>query len=155
MKLPRFTLRGLFWLLLVISLGCAALTQVSQVWASVIFSAAVLMLVVATLRGIYSRNEVRAFYVGFAVFGWIYMLDFLVLKSHHWHPEWVTSLALQYAQPYLLPDVMVRDATGRVTEIQGTLWNQYLDIGHSVFAVLCGLAGGYLSAYFYDRESST
>ena len=95
----------------------------------------------------------RAFYLGFAVCGSLYLLDFLVRRQYPWHPEWITSLLLEWGQPYFVPDAVVKDGSGRVIGVNGGILDQYAEIGHSLWALLCGWAAGLASAYFHGSSS--
>jgi hypothetical protein len=79
-------------------------------------------------------------------------LDFLVQKHYPWHPELITSFVLEYGQHYFVSEAIVKDANGVIVGVNGTVLDHYSEIGHSLLALLCGLAGGHASAYFYAQS---
>ena len=70
----QFSIKALLGLTVLVALGCAALVNVSEWWASVLIEATVAMLLVAVLLSIFRRGRGRAFWIGFAVVGWVYLL---------------------------------------------------------------------------------
>lgn len=74
MRRFQFTLLGLFGLLTAAALGCAALMHPTALWCSAVAIAVVTVLFAAVLGVVYRRGADRAFWVGFAVFGWGYLM---------------------------------------------------------------------------------
>jgi hypothetical protein len=70
----RFTLRqfliGIAW----IALACVGLRSASSWWVSAMLGLAYFTLTSALLLAVYRRAAQRAFWVGFATFGWVYLL---------------------------------------------------------------------------------
>jgi hypothetical protein len=69
-----FGLRQLFLWTSVIALGLVALRSASETWVSVLMGIAVAALASSILLAVYRRGPVRAYWVGFAAFGWLYLL---------------------------------------------------------------------------------
>jgi hypothetical protein len=70
----RFTLKHLFIWTAVIALACVALRNASGLWVAVMFGLAFLAMAAAILLVIFRRGADRAYWIGFATFGWLYLL---------------------------------------------------------------------------------
>lgn len=69
----RFSIAGLMGAVLIVAIGLAALRSASEIWAGVIFLSTCGVLALAIV-GIFCRREAeRAWWLGFALFGWGYM----------------------------------------------------------------------------------
>ncbi len=73
MKRFRFHLGSLVTLVLLVGIGLAALRESNAVWDSSIFSVAAGVLSISTLLAIHRTEKKRAFWIGFALFGWAYL----------------------------------------------------------------------------------
>ncbi|MGO9467391.1 MAG: hypothetical protein ACLQIB_52230 [Isosphaeraceae bacterium] len=85
--------------------GLMCLMFASSPWVSALFSAVLGLLTLALLGVTYRRGERRAFWAGFALFGWTY----LTLSSGPWfivnlRPDLVTSKLISMAYPWLIPE---------------------------------------------------
>ena len=69
MARDRFSIAGLMALVAVAARGVAGLREGTEVWASAVFSATVLLLVGAVLNAALARGPRRASWGGFALFG--------------------------------------------------------------------------------------
>jgi hypothetical protein len=69
----RFTLASLLFAVLFLGVGFAALREASELWSSVIFTLTIGALLVSILLAIHRASPARAFWLGFALFGWAYM----------------------------------------------------------------------------------
>jgi hypothetical protein len=69
-----FSLKQLFVWTAVVGLGCVALRNASDVWAAAMLGLVVLVLASAILLAIFRSEARRAFWIGFATFGWLYVL---------------------------------------------------------------------------------
>ena len=74
MKNITFSIKGLLTAVTVIAVGLFALMNASYVWSSVVLSFTLLLLLIALVAIVYRRGESRAFWVGFAIFGWAYFI---------------------------------------------------------------------------------
>jgi uncharacterized membrane protein YgcG len=70
----RFSLLSLLVLLAAAGWGAAALVNASELWVSLTFSATAGLLALAVLVAVFRRGGARAFAIGFAVCGWLYLL---------------------------------------------------------------------------------
>lgn len=117
----RFSLAGLIGATVVVATGCAVLRFASALWASVVFTLAFGMLLLALVGALCGQRAVRPFWAGFAVFGWAYFfaafnLWFLAGTSAHL----LTTALLTRLQASLEPSPL---AIGDRIEVQwGSSW---------------------------------
>ncbi len=78
MRLPRFTIRSLLGVVLLISVALAALRASTAAWDSGILGLTVLTVLTATLLAVHRTHPRRAYWLGFALFGWVYLIATLV-----------------------------------------------------------------------------
>ncbi|MFO0959736.1 MAG: hypothetical protein U0800_20250 [Isosphaeraceae bacterium] len=69
---PRFTLAGLLGAIVLCGIGFAALRTPSPLWANLMFTAAVISLMVAAINVAFARGGRRRFWAGFAICGGAY-----------------------------------------------------------------------------------
>ena len=153
----QFSLRAVLGLVLSVAVACAALLNATELVATAVFNVTLLVLFAAIVRGLFCPDPGRVFWLGFAVFGWGYLLVV------HWHPE--TTLVMQYglyesplATSQLLGFVYVAlwpDALDRTALCWHPDPEDFMTVGHSLLALAFGLLGGLLARYFYEagRES--
>jgi hypothetical protein len=72
MRLPRFSIAGLMALVVVAAVGVAALRFANELWAGVLLLATVGIFGAAILGIVHRRDGKRAWWQGFALFGWGY-----------------------------------------------------------------------------------
>ena len=70
MRRFRFHLGTLLMLVLVLGIGFAALRESNETWDSGIFSITLAVLSVSILLAIHRTGSRKAFWIGFALFGW-------------------------------------------------------------------------------------
>jgi hypothetical protein len=163
MKSWRITILGMMGIVLACGVAFYWLMRPTFHAASLAFTAALTILLVALLELRYGR--LRTFWFGFVVFGWGYLL--LAMAPGAWsevRPYLITShllgdLAdvLGHTNPSTL--IVRRLDYGRVPpDSKVNLWfhtdegNQFQRVGHSLAAILHGVAGGLL-AVFLSRRS--
>src|ERR1700722_7279503 len=73
MKRFRFHLGTLVILVLLLGVGFAALRESNDTWDRTIFSITLGMLLISILLAVPQIEKRRAFWIGFALFGWIYL----------------------------------------------------------------------------------
>ena len=93
MRRFRFHIGTLVILVLLLALGLAALRESNEIWASSTFSITLVMLSISILLAIHRANKRRAFWLGFALFGWSYLGLSLVPSIE---PRLITTKALRY-----------------------------------------------------------
>ncbi|MFI5461519.1 MAG: hypothetical protein ACHRXM_39505 [Isosphaerales bacterium] len=176
----RFTIASLLIVVLFLAVGFAALREASELWASGIFTLTLGVLLVSILLAVHRDSTRRAFWIGFALFGWGYLGPSLVPSIES---RLITTKALAYLDskvpgrsPAVFTIQFTTSAAGGVnkqiqavafaptltTVNQGTvrLWDSatgkllqgwggttenFVKIGHSLFALLAGWLGGLLS----------
>lgn len=200
MKRFRFHLGSLVTLVLVLGIGLAALRESNAIWDSSIFSVAVGVLSMTVLLAIHRTEKKRAFWIGFALFGWVH-LGLSVVPSIE--PRLITTKGLAYLDSkvpgrstiiyatinrgigsgtgnnqvtnvtYALDGMQLEasgdvvlaireSATGKLLTATGRLlggWSgtteNFVKIGHSLFALLLGWLGGQLSRRLYRSSRSS
>jgi len=73
MRKLRFNIASLLALILVLGVSFAALRESSDLWDSGLFTLTLGVLLVSILLAVHRRESRRAFWIGFALFGWIYL----------------------------------------------------------------------------------
>ncbi len=73
MRRIRFNIANLVAVILILGVGCAALREATDLWVSSIFSLTLGVLLLSILLAVHRREKRRAFWLGFALFGWIYL----------------------------------------------------------------------------------
>ncbi len=125
-SLFQFSIRGLLWAVTFLAVCIAALVNANGIWQGLAWGLALYTLTASILLVIYRRKEKRAFWLGFAVFGWLYLLVFLTSQAPAMSQFWMRSDPLRYQDLFatqlaqwshanLLPE------SRRVAQIQVTL----------------------------------
>jgi hypothetical protein len=73
----RFTLKQLFLWTAFIALGCVALRNASATWVSTMFGLTLLLLGASLLLALFRDGQTRAYWIGFATLGWLYVFVLL------------------------------------------------------------------------------
>ncbi len=132
----RFTIRILMAVIVVSAVGLAALRNASELWAGMMLLVALAAIGISLLGILILRGQEQAWSVGFALFAGIYFALALApwLSEAFW-PNLGTTHILIAAHEYSTANF---DAFQRA--------------GHSLFALLSGLAGGTVASWFYSRR---
>ena len=69
----RFTIAGMLGVVAFVAVGIAALRSGSDLWAATIFTLTAATLASAVLVSIHRQGRTRAFWFGFALFGWLHL----------------------------------------------------------------------------------
>ena len=78
MRLPRFTIRSLLGVVLFVALAAASLRAADDAWDGCLFGLTSLWLLTAVLLAVHRADRRRAFWLGFALFGWTYLVATLI-----------------------------------------------------------------------------
>jgi hypothetical protein len=73
MRRFRFTIGGMLALVVFLAVAIAALREATDLWDNGVFTAALFVLLAAVLLVVHRTGRQRAFWVGFALFGWAYL----------------------------------------------------------------------------------
>jgi hypothetical protein len=95
-RLFQFSVRGLLVAVTISAVGIAALLNASPWLESLAWGAALLILSCAVLLVIYRRDEQRSFWMGFLVFGGIYLLVLLYSFTADWKNDPLSANPLHY-----------------------------------------------------------
>src|SRR3954453_19092314 len=98
----RFTIASLLALVLFLAVGFAALRGATDTWDCATFSTTLVMLSASILLAVHRADRGRAFWLGCALFGWIYLGASMV-------PAVVARLATTGVLAYLDSQVPGRD----------------------------------------------
>ena len=140
----------------------AALTDGSSRWAALIALASVSVMLASVLGVIYRRDELRSFWIGFAVFGWVYLI--LSLQAAGLNEAIPTNVLFNDLYPFFRRSVPVNPsgpnpAWVKTTEIEhgrmvAVIVSPYdfHRLGHSVCTILFALAGGTLGRWFFATK---
>jgi hypothetical protein len=71
---PRITILGILGVVLAVALALAAVRSGSEVWVAALSLVLLTWLSASLLGAIFRQAKARAFWTGFAVFGWVYFL---------------------------------------------------------------------------------
>jgi hypothetical protein len=212
MRRPRFTIASILFIVLFVAVAVAALRASDNPWDRGIFGFTLLSLLTAVLLAAHRTEGRRAFWIGFALFGWIYLgaslipsvndrlptskaLAFLETKRPRTGGALGSGLAfVDFDQDGALdlfvtagaqtPGVFVSDGDGFFRTVKpaaaqtsggqllsrldatwftgtrlvlaapsGTREN-FVRIGHSIFALMMAILGGTLSRSIRSRERS-
>ncbi len=183
MKRFRFNITSLLVVVLLVAVGFAALRESSDLWESGLFTLTLGVLLTSILLAIHRSGKRRAFWMGFALFGWIYLGLTLMPSTES---RLITTKAFGYLDSkvprrsskvftYLLSDIrwsapstktpnlaFTPDGNQIASASHGPVWvwdtatgkllggwsgttENFVRIGHSLFALLMGWVGGQLS----------
>jgi hypothetical protein len=78
MRRFRFSIAGLLGVVLFVSIALAALRASTDAWDSGVLGLALLILLTATLLAVHRTDRERAYWLGFALFGWAYLVTSLI-----------------------------------------------------------------------------
>jgi hypothetical protein len=175
MPRPRLPLWGLMALVIYAAAGLAALRGSSVLWASVIFTATLAVLCIATLGAMATHGSERAAWSGLAVFGWAYLLAAFGPwpQNRLGPPPPLAGPLLDQVQdsvhgagnaPYVTVEEVPREQTSKLTRQKGPAtaaaaavpprWVDlacYRQIGQSLGAVLFGTLGALASYLLFGR----
>jgi hypothetical protein len=78
MRRPRFTIGSLLAFVLLSAVAIGALRESTELWDSGVFSFTLVLLSLSVLLTVHRREGARAFWLGFALCGWVYLAASLV-----------------------------------------------------------------------------
>jgi hypothetical protein len=171
----RVTIGGLIGLVAFVALSFAALRDGSAAWDRAAFGSILLALLVGALLAIHREGRSRSFWLGFVLFGAVYLAlaqvkeirgrlatDWALARLDRLRP--IETLDLSKPIPpheearffegdgFTRPGVTLGfDQTrGVFRATSGSTPEFYYPIGHSLWAMVLGVAGGFLSRRIFD-----
>src|SRR5206468_8102648 len=122
-------------------IGLAALRNATEPWVGVMFMATLGLLATATLGAAYRRGRSRAFYAGFALFGFGYLA---LALSPAIGPFLATTMLLKWIYELVNPIIGYSQEGSLIIYLRTRTGDpeQFQRLGHSLFALLFGLVGG-------------
>jgi hypothetical protein len=164
----QFSMKQLLLATAFVAIASFTLVYATPLWASLVFTASVLLLLVAVLMTILTRGQRQATWIGILVFGvgyWAVVSPPVALWGYDGHfqawtvaddgPPLITSTLLRGGYFTLLPLIHEEPAFNP----QGMLINnsrypdenEYMQVGHALFCILFALAGGWLARTIYSQ----
>ncbi len=116
MRLPRFSIANLLALIAILAVALAALRSPSYLWANVTFSFALGAVVLAVINVVYSRGAGRAYWLGFALCGGVYLaICSLPGVRESVCTRLATEAVLDFIYPHLAPESTSTPAVAATT----------------------------------------
>jgi hypothetical protein len=142
MRILRFSLAELLAIVLLAAVGSAILAFTINLQVRPLLTLTIGILATATVGILSRRRSLRAFCVGFALFGWSY---FVVA---FWSPQSCLSLPTTRPLIHLYEAVFGNPAINKPDDVTAfVLWlNDFLQVGHSLVALILALIGGTVTA---------
>lgn len=137
----RFSIKGLLVAVTLAAIGIYGLVNAAPMWIIIMGSATELVLLAALLAVVCRPSPRRAFCLGFAIFGWAYLLQALLYERGS----------------FFLPTGLFNDWLHEIVSREGPADGfrrippkPYFDMfGHYLWTWLLALLGGILARYFY------
>src|SRR5580698_7977679 len=95
MRAPRYNIASMLGAISFVGVGFAALREANDQWDSALFSLTVGLLLIAVLLAVHRTEARRAFWIGFALFGWVYLSLSLISRTES---SLITTQALAYLE---------------------------------------------------------
>jgi hypothetical protein len=140
------------------AMAFTALRSASKVWYSVLYTFTAFLLLTAVLALRFRRGNERAFWFGFAVFGWAFFLlghrpwmsafgDLADPSGPPLNPNLLTSRVILFLLPELRKPTNSLRGIDEITVIT-------LGIAHLIMALIVGIAGGFFAVVLRKRSRS-
>ncbi len=151
---PRLSILGLMAVVLFVAVGFAALRSPTELWASVIFTLAVFILLVAVIKVVGQDGPERSFWLGFSVFGWGHLL--LAFRSSIGFRSSPNLLPFPKLLTSRLADVVllsIQPGNGSLSiyttlvTTRGTFEHSF-QISHCLLSLVAALIGGMVTVRF-------
>jgi hypothetical protein len=158
MRSFRFHIGSLVILILIIGVGFAALRESSDLWENGVFTLAIGVLLTSILFAFHRIERRRALWIGFALFGWVYLGLSVVpsIESRMMTTKLLAFLDAQVPGRSIVTNAAAWTLAVQAGKLSGTLpavWSgtsdNFVRIGHSLVALLAAWLGGELSGRLY------
>jgi hypothetical protein len=164
--MPRFSIRQLLFATALVAAGIVALLNATATIAATAIAIVLVLLGAAVLLAIYRDGQARAFWIGFAFFGWLYMaLCFLPFFGSDVPFGWsrmITGTAAGalhnrlFTRERVQPNPPPRFSNpfgpppGTVIQyIDGPPYAEFLQIAQALWALHIATCGGWFAAWLY------
>lgn len=163
--MPRFSLKWMLAGVAAVALGTVALLYASPLTYAITLGFALLLLLSAPLGVIYRTGARRAFWVGFTVFGWCYLLaliagastsrtSFRGLPSHALQEYVYARVPMRIDSEEASPPVLNVRPVGRLFTFTLPSEVHFRRVFHSLFIILWAVLGGLIARCFYATRGS-
>jgi hypothetical protein len=141
----RFTLAQLMAIVLAVAFGFAALRNADHFWADATYTLAIGSIAAALLGAIVRKGPARVPWIGYAVFGWTYVLLDLL-------PSWTPS-GFGFGR-VTRPNLMIMWGIGRLKPYINTSPDllPYDQVSYSLGMILSGLIGAVLARLLASKD---
>jgi hypothetical protein len=152
----RLSMAGMLWFVAVTAIGLASIRSTSGVWTTVAATLTLAALLKAVLAAALLRGNDRAFWLGFAVFGWVY----LILVDWDWvggpFGHELTGALADWAEAVIPEAPRPSPAITNLSELHQERMikiGHFVQIGRMVLCLLFAMAGGVIGRKLAaDRE---
>jgi hypothetical protein len=175
----RFNIGTLLAIVLFLAIGFAALREATDLWDSGVFTLTSVVLLVGVMLSVHRTGKGRAFWLGFALFGWAYLVASLIpsVESRLLTTKGLTYLNSKIPGRAVTASFTITANTGGTVDVIGSppngqtltatsvrLWNtpagrflavspeSFVRIGHSLLSLIVALAGGRLSCWLARED---
>jgi hypothetical protein len=158
MKQFRTSILGLVLVVAAFAIAFAALRSGSDLWFAAIYTFIVLLLLLSVIIARFRRGDEKAFWFGFAVFGWGFFLigfglwinpyadfDFDEGEPSRLNPNLMTSRLIHLVVTYL------RKSVDDVEDIEKITWNT-IGIAHLILTLVIAILGGMIGTVARRRR---
>jgi hypothetical protein len=152
----RFSIRILMAVIVLAAVSLGALRNANDLWAGLMLLVAMAAVCFAVMGAVILRASERVWCAGFVFLGGLYLACvFAPWLSDKFQPIPGTTHILNELFSHISPQTMAGD-TMEVINMYALARQAHLAnfqrVGHALFAVLAGLLGGTVAAWFYARQ---
>ncbi len=146
----RFTLKHLLLLTALVAVCAVTFTKGGWFWARLLFTIALAVQLGAVLAALFLRGRPRAFWTGFALFGWTAWLianyPVLQVAEHQLFVEEIAKLLKEY-----MPET--NDGVVKLSKMHQMAIFSFERTLHAMFGLVFGFLGGILGALIYSSAN--
>jgi hypothetical protein len=163
--MPRFSILHLLAVTALAAVGCVALLNSSSIGAASLNGFVVLILAASVLLAVFRDRERRAYWVGFAFSGWLYLIlcfGPIFYESPFGRSRIITGrlATALYDRIYARPDVptypadpfSVTDPFGPSSMAISPERADFLFVAHALWSVLFAMLGGLFARWLYESR---
>jgi hypothetical protein len=176
-QLLRFSIKHLLLWTAIVALFCVALKNASGAWASSMLALALIVLAASVLLAAFRHGAVRAYWIGFATCGWIYIAVLLYSWSQHSNPflnplrsdrlpsSRLSALAYRKTRPWIawsdrpqqhrfynvdpLDNGLGAGSSMVVLSSAGPYQDHFVNVAHAFWTLLLAACGGAFARWLY------